>query len=66
MSESEMRMPSRDAIEAYLSKDGYICLTQTDLTGEAATVMLLPQDIPNVVEWLHMLAKKLPWSPEKA
>jgi hypothetical protein len=64
MPETAMKSPCRDAIEAYISGEGYICLRQTPETGDEAIVMLLPHDIPQVVEWLQCLAKKLP-SPTK-
>jgi hypothetical protein len=60
MPETKMKLPARDATEAYLAQDGYICLRQTAETGDEAVIMLLPHDIPQVVEWLQGLAKKLP------
>lgn len=64
MPETEMKSPAREAIEAYISEEGYICLRQTPETGDEAIVMLLPHDIPQVVEWLQGLANKLP-SPSR-
>ncbi len=58
MQETEMKSPGRDAIEAYISEDGYICLRQTAEMGGDTIVMLLPHDIPQVIEWLQCLAKK--------
>lgn len=66
MPENEMKSPGRDAIEAYKSEDGYICLRQTDEMGDEAIITLLPHDIPQVVEWLQRLAGKLPSAPKRA
>jgi len=66
MPETEMKLPARDATEAYLTQDGYICLRQTAETGDDAVIMLLPHDIPQVVEWLQGLVNKLPSAPKPA
>ncbi len=66
MPKTEMKSPGRDAIEAYLSDDGYICLKQTDELGDDAIVMLLPHDIPQVIEWLQCLARQFPAPPKQA
>ncbi len=65
MQETEMKLPPRDAIEAYLSADGHICLRQSSELIDDAIIMLLPHDIPQVIEWLQCLAGKFP-SPQKA
>ena len=60
MQQTEMKSPGRDAIEAYLSEDGHICLRQTSEMDHESIIMLLPHDIPQVVEWLQGLAGKVP------
>ncbi len=65
MQETEMKLPARDAIEAYVSADGHICLRQSSELIDDAIIMLLPHDIPQVVEWLQCLAGGLP-APTRA
>ena len=61
MSEVEMKLQGRDTIEAYISEGGFICLKQESPMGEdPSIVMMLPHDIPQVVEWLQTLAGEFP------
>lgn len=56
MSEVEMKLPGRETIEAYISEGGFICLKQESPMGEdPSIVMMLPHDIPKIVEWLKQL-----------
>ena len=60
MSEVEMKLPGRDTIEAYISEGGFICLKQENQMGEdPSIVMMLPHDIPKVVEWLKQLHNEM-------
>ena len=60
-----MKLPGRDAIEAYISKGGFICLKQDHPMGEdPSIVMMLPHDIPAVVAWLQQLAGEFPLSSD--
>ena len=53
----EMKLLGREAIEAYISKGGFICLKQDSRLGEdPSVVMMLPTDIPQVVKWLQQLS----------
>lgn len=57
MSKNEMKLLGRNAIEAYPSEAGFICLSQEGSLGEnPSVVVMLPQDIPTVVSWLQQLA----------
>jgi hypothetical protein len=61
MSESEMVLPGRDTIEAYVSEAGFICLKQSDPLGDQPSIIaMLPHDVPTVVSWLQKLASGLP------
>lgn len=65
MSEVEMILPGRETIEAYISKSGFICLKQESPMGEdPSIVMMLPHDIPQIVEWLQSLAGEFPLPPK--
>lgn len=56
----EMRLPGRDAIEAYISQDGMICLKQDDpCSPDPNVVVMLKNDVPTVVQWLQRLAVQL-------
>ncbi len=67
MPETEMKLPGRETIEAYISEGGYICLRQEGpLFEDPSIVMMLPHDIPQVVEWLQSLAKEFPLPPRQA
>ncbi len=66
MQQAEMKLPGRDTVEAYISEGGFICLMQEGpLFEEPSIVMMLPQDIPQVIEWLQSLAKELPVSQKQ-
>lgn len=57
---AERRLELREAIEAYISKNGMICLKQEDLQGHGDTVIYLTAaDVPVVVRWLQELAEEL-------
>lgn len=67
MPETEMKLPGRDTVEAYISEGGFICLMQEgQLLEDPSIVMMLPHDIPQVVGWLQSLAKELHVRPEQA
>lgn len=56
MEDIEMKLPGREAIEAYISEGGYICLKQDNTMGEdPSVVMMLPSDVKTVIKWLQKL-----------
>jgi hypothetical protein len=60
MSENEMKLLGRETIEAYVSEGGFICLKQESAIGEdPSIVMMLPSDIPTIVQWLQKLRDDL-------
>ena len=65
MSENEMKLPGRDTIEAYISKDGFICLMQENPMGEDPSIIsMLPTDIPTIIGWLQHLVGEFPLSTD--
>lgn len=59
MAESEMKLPGREEIEAYVSEAGFICLKQQDALGnDPSIIMMFPSDVPVVIGWLKQLAEQ--------
>lgn len=60
MNDDEMKLPGREAIEAYVSDAGYICLKQENsLTQEPSIIIMFKNDIPTIVKWLKALAESI-------
>jgi hypothetical protein len=60
MNDNEMKLPGREAIEAYISDAGYICLKQENSLGdEPSVIVMFKNDIPTVVRWLQALAEQM-------
>jgi hypothetical protein len=60
MNDDEMKLPGREAIEAYVSDAGYICLKQENsLTQEPSIIVMFKNDIPTIVKWLQALAESI-------
>jgi hypothetical protein len=59
---SELRLPSRDAIEAYMPDDDHICLKQENtLGGEPSIICIHSNDVSHVIEWLKKLSGEIPY-----
>lgn len=48
------RMEPREALEAAITVDGFLCITQEDpQETEPRAIFLEPAQIPTVIEWLN-------------
>ncbi len=49
----ERMIPPRDAIEVYVNQNGFVCIKQTCHFEGEKVVMLEPEHVPTIVQWLQ-------------
>ena len=65
MTEKKMRIEARPALEAYISKKGYICLMQERRPNdEDAIITIPPEDVEQVIDWLRTLLEERMKAPD--
>jgi hypothetical protein len=52
---SKMRIEAQPALEAYIGKDGKICLKQEDLDGKEKTIIIPREYAGKIINWLQIL-----------
>ena len=58
--ENKRRLETREAIEAYISEGGFICLKQDNSVEQHEdTICMLPHDVPKIINWLQELLKEI-------
>jgi hypothetical protein len=60
--ENKRRLETREAIEAYISENGFICLKQ-DATADSgdpdSIIAMMPHDVPLIIKWLQDILKEV-------
>jgi hypothetical protein len=52
---SKMRIEAQPALEAYVGKDGNICLKQEGLDGKEKTIVIQREYAGKIINWLQIL-----------
>jgi hypothetical protein len=52
---SKMRIEAQPALEAYIGKDGNICLKQEGLDGKEKTIVIHREYAGKIINWLQIL-----------
>ncbi len=56
---SSFSMPARDALEAYISEGGFVCLKQTSIYDDPSIICLELDQIDTVIGWLTALRQEV-------
>jgi hypothetical protein len=52
---SKMRIETKPTLEAYIGKDGNICLKQEGLDGKEKTIVIPREHAGKIINWLQIL-----------
>jgi hypothetical protein len=52
---SKMRIETKPTLEAYIGKDGNICLKQEGLDGKEKTIVIQREYAGKIINWLQIL-----------